>query len=49
VDVKPRATYHQTLQAAGITHVFYQSPGTGHEWHTWCRSLREFASLLFKD
>jgi enterochelin esterase-like enzyme len=41
--------YHQRLQAAGINHVFYQSPGTGHEWHTWRRSLREFASLLFKD
>lgn len=41
--------YHQTLQAAGINHVFYQSPGTGHEWHSWRRSLREFASLLFKD
>jgi hypothetical protein len=23
--------YHQTLQVAGITHVFYQSPGTGQE------------------
>jgi enterochelin esterase family protein len=41
--------YHQALQAAGINHVFYQSPDTGHEWHTWRRSLREFASLLFKD
>lgn len=41
--------YRQTLQAAGINHVFYRSPDTGHEWHTWRRSLREFASLLFKD
>jgi enterochelin esterase family protein len=41
--------YHQTLEAAGINHVFYRSPDTGHEWHTWRRSLREFASLLFKE
>jgi enterochelin esterase-like enzyme len=41
--------YHETLQAAGINHVFYRSPGTGHEWHTWRRSLREFAPLLFQQ
>lgn len=41
--------YREALQAAGINHVFYESPETGHEWHTWRRSLREFASLLFKD
>jgi enterochelin esterase-like enzyme len=40
---------HETLQAMGINHVFYASPETGHEWHTWRRSLREFAPLLFKD
>jgi enterochelin esterase-like enzyme len=42
-------SYHEYLQAAGIHHVFYESSDTGHEWHTWRRSLREFASLLFKD
>lgn len=41
--------YGEALQAAGIKHVFHESPDTGHEWHTWRRSLREFASLLFKD
>jgi enterochelin esterase family protein len=41
--------YHQALQAAGINHEFYRSAATGHEWHTWRRSLREFASALFKD
>lgn len=40
---------HLTLQAAGIHHVFYRSPDTGHEWHTWRRSLREFAPLLFRN
>jgi enterochelin esterase-like enzyme len=27
--------------------VFYESPGTSHEWLTWRRSLHEFAPLLF--
>ncbi|MEO7414140.1 MAG: alpha/beta hydrolase-fold protein [Opitutaceae bacterium] len=40
---------HEALKAAGINHVYYESPGTGHEWHTWRRSLREFASLLFQE
>jgi enterochelin esterase family protein len=28
--------------------VYYESPGSAHEWLTWRRSLREFAPLLFK-
>lgn len=40
---------HEKLKAAGIHSVFYSSPGTDHEWQTWRRSLREFASLLFKN
>ncbi len=39
--------YHQALEAAGIKHVYYESPGTAHEWLTWRRSLHEFAPLLF--
>jgi S-formylglutathione hydrolase FrmB len=39
----------EALQNAGIKSVFYESPGTAHEWLTWRRSLREFAPLLFKD
>jgi len=42
-------SYREALQAMGINHVFYESPHTGHEWHTWRRSLREFAPLLFKE
>lgn len=38
---------HETLQKAGINSVYYQSPGTAHEWLTWRRCLREFAPLLF--
>ena len=37
------------LKEAGINSVFYESPNTAHEWHTWRRSLHEFAPLLFKD
>jgi enterochelin esterase family protein len=40
--------FHQALEQAGIKHVYYESPGTAHEWQTWRRSLREFAPLLFQ-
>jgi enterochelin esterase family protein len=39
----------ESLKQAGINAVFYVSPETAHEWHTWRRSLREFTPLLFKD
>ena len=39
---------HEALEKAGIHHVYYESPGTAHEWLTWRRSLRQFASLIFK-
>jgi enterochelin esterase-like enzyme len=37
------------LKEDGINTHFYVSPNTAHEWQSWRRSLREFASLLFKD
>jgi enterochelin esterase family protein len=40
--------FHQALEQAGINHVYYESPGTAHEWQTWRRSLHEFAPLLFQ-
>ncbi len=40
--------FHQALAQAGIKHVYYESPGTAHEWQTWRRSLHEFAPLLFQ-
>lgn len=40
--------YHDALTKAGIKTVFYESPGTSHEWLTWRRSLHEFAPLLFQ-
>ncbi|MBX3276523.1 MAG: esterase [Acidobacteria bacterium] len=42
-------TFHQTLQKAGIKHIYYESPGTDHEWQTWRRSLAEFAPRLFNN
>jgi len=37
------------LKAAGIKNVvYYESPGTAHEWLTWRRCLNEFAPHLFK-
>ena len=39
--------YHEALEKAGIKHVYYESPGTSHEWLTWRRCLHEFAPLLF--
>ena len=39
--------YHEALDRAGIKNVYYESPGTAHEWQTWRRCLREFAPMLF--
>ncbi len=41
-------TLHTELEKAGIKHVYYESPGTSHEWLTWRRCLHEFVPLLFK-
>ncbi|HZZ80654.1 MAG TPA: alpha/beta hydrolase-fold protein, partial [Gemmataceae bacterium] len=41
--------YHEALTKAGIKHVYYESPGTAHEWLTWRRCLHEFAPLLFAN
>jgi len=41
-------TFRQTLDKAGIKHVYYESPGTDHEWQTWRRDLKDFASRLFQ-
>jgi enterochelin esterase family protein len=38
---------HASLGEAGIQHVFYESPGTDHEWQTWRRDLKDFAPRLF--
>jgi enterochelin esterase-like enzyme len=38
---------HASLDEAKIQHVFYESPGTDHEWQTWRRDLKDFAPRLF--
>ena len=39
----------EALKAAGLNAVGYVSEGTGHEFLTWRRSLREMAPLLFSN
>jgi enterochelin esterase-like enzyme len=39
---------HDSLNGAQIQHVFYESPGTAHEWQTWRRDLKDFAPRLFQ-
>ena len=36
------------FDAAGIPHTTYLSPGTGHEWTTWRRSIVELWPVLFR-
>ncbi|MFP5226423.1 MAG: alpha/beta hydrolase-fold protein [Acidobacteriota bacterium] len=36
------------LNEAHVKHVFYESPGTAHEWQTWRRDLKDFAPRLFQ-
>ncbi len=38
---------HASLLEANIQHVYYESPGTDHEWQTWRRDLKDFAPRLF--
>jgi len=40
---------HTSLEEANIKHVFYESPGTDHEWQTWRRDLKDFAPRLFQE
>ena len=42
-------TFSEQLTKAGITNVYYESPGTAHEWLTWRRCFREFAPRLFQN
>lgn len=40
--------FRAMLDKQGIRHVYYESPGTAHEWLTWRRSLQQYAGLIFK-
>ena len=39
----------QALRDNGINCIYYESPGTHHEWLTWRRCLNEFLPLIFKS
>jgi enterochelin esterase family protein len=39
---------HESLDKAGINNVYYEAPGTAHEFQTWRKALNGFAQLLFK-
>jgi enterochelin esterase-like enzyme len=41
-------TFSEQLTQAGIRNVYYESPGTAHEWLTWRRAFKEFAPRLFR-
>jgi enterochelin esterase family protein len=41
-------TFSDQLTQAGIHNVYYESPGTAHEWLTWRRCFRDFAPRLFR-
>lgn len=41
-------SYRDALEEGGIKTIFYESPGTAHEWQTWRRCLNEFAPRLFQ-
>ena len=39
---------HNALTEAGIEHVYWEAPGTEHEWQTGRRNLKDFAARLFR-
>ena len=40
--------FRESLDKGGIKYVYFESPGTAHEWLTWRRSLNDFAPRLFR-
>lgn len=40
---------HEALEEAGVKHVYFEAPGTAHEFQTWRKSLHGFTQLLFRD
>ena len=41
-------TFSEQLTQAGIKNIYFESPGTAHEWLTWRRCFKEFAPRLFR-
>jgi enterochelin esterase family protein len=40
--------FRAMLDKAGVRYVYFESPGTAHEWLTWRRDLHDFAPRLFR-
>ena len=40
--------FSDALTKAGIHNIYFESPGTAHEWLTWRRCLNDFAPRLFR-
>jgi len=40
--------FTEALTQAGIHNVYFESPGTAHEWLSWRRALQDFAPRLFQ-
>jgi len=38
----------EAMNKAGIKAVWFEAPGTSHEWQTWRKCLYDFAPMLFK-
>jgi enterochelin esterase family protein len=40
--------FRKMLDQSGVKYVYFESPGTAHEWLTWRRDLNDFAPRLFR-
>ena len=40
--------FRNMLEKQEIEYIYYESPGTAHEWLTWRRDLYQYVQLLFK-
>ncbi len=41
-------SFRKMLDQSGVKYVYFESPGTAHEWLTWRRDLNDFAPRLFR-
>lgn len=47
-DGRVTFTLADALRKSGVHLVYFESPGTAHEWQTWRRDLRDLAPRLFR-
>jgi len=48
VEGQGTKNFSDALTQAGVHNVYFESPGTAHEWLTWRRCLSDFAPRLFR-